>query len=89
MLSTGWGVGAVGVGCGRGGEEEAGDMKTVPCLDRLGGARAQPFATSFLLNCFQDRKSKAGGRQIGLALKWVQAAPTSGLPAVFMAETAG
>lgn len=42
-------------------------MKTVPCLDRLGGARAQPFATSFLLNCFQDRKSKAGGRQIGLA----------------------
>lgn len=50
-------------------------MKTAPCLDRLGGARAQPFATSFLLNfSFQDRKSKAGGRQIGLALKWVQTA---------------
>ena len=89
MFSAGWGV---GVGWGRGDEKEAGDIKTAPCLDRLGGACAQLLDTSFILNfSFQDRKSKMGGRQIGQALTWVQT--TRLTRAVFwpffMAETVG
>ena len=84
MFSAGWGV---GVGWGRGDEKEAGDIKTAPCLDRLGGACAQPLATSFILNSsFQDRRQTDW---TGLDVGADHVAHKSSLLAVFMAETVG
>lgn len=61
-------------------------MKTVPCLDRLEFV-FQPLP--FSLNCFQDREVQGGRQTDWTGLEVGAGGSHEGLPAVFMAETAG